>query len=110
MDHSASDRLYKEVFRIVLCPPLPRERELPTGFSVIIDDVLRQQVQHGLPGTGDVAAEDIVEGVVLTDDDDDVFDWRSPRKYCGLMPTINAAAKAARPDELMRRAPPIAVG
>jgi hypothetical protein len=54
---------------------LSREREVASGLPNIIDDVLRQQVRNGLPRTGNVAAENIVEGVVLTDDDNYVLDW-----------------------------------
>ena len=66
--------------RVVLPPvapdALPRELEVGTGRAVGVDDALGEQIADLLAAPGLVGSEDIVEGVILTHDDDHVPDRR----------------------------------
>jgi hypothetical protein len=50
--------------------------EMRTRRAVVVDDSLAEQVVDGLAGFRLVGAEQIVEGVVFTDDDNDMLDRR----------------------------------
>src|SRR5262249_23701956 len=77
--------------------PLLGKGEIAAGLALRVDDVLRQKVHCGLPRTRGVGTKDSIEGMVLADDDNDMFDRRGGAglRHCA----IRANASQKRRDE-----------